>query len=571
MPLMGSLYVGTSGLQTSQNALNTTAHNLSNLETEGFVRQQVLLGDRTYSTVGTSAISIQQTGLGVDYSKVRQVRDAFLDASYRKEAGRSAFYEVCHESTSEVETLLGELQGASFKNSLTDLWTTVQELVKDPTSSVVQGQFVAKASQFLERAQSVFDGLYSYQDNLNTRVKDTVDQINEYGQQIYSYNLAIQKAELGSEEANDLRDARNLVLDKLSGLVKTSYSENNEGVVEVSIEGASFVLRDRVWEMGVTTDDTTGFYTPVWPKDKNSKVFDTSLEISSDFNTDIGGLKALVLARGDRRANYTDLTAVNANGELVYNYGGEDADGNPTMATSSSVIMAVEAEFDNLIHGIVTAINNILTGEKTAIDAGTQPEYATEGECGIELFVRLGTERYEAVSDPSDPSIITYKYVEEDTSSSPINVSTMYTTSNLKINPDLLKQATLIGGTVDGTGGGFVTADKNADQTKADAIAAAFQDDFDALNPNVTLEDTFVDYYSAIVGQVGNTGYAYKSITSNQETTVESLDNARQAIMGVSSNEELTNMIKFQNAYNASSRYINVVNEMIGHIIEKLG
>ena len=81
MPLMGSLYLGTSGLQTSQNSLNTTAHNLSNMGTTGYVRQQVLLGDRRYNTIKTETLGVnaQQTGLGVNYSRVRQVRDYFLD------------------------------------------------------------------------------------------------------------------------------------------------------------------------------------------------------------------------------------------------------------------------------------------------------------------------------------------------------------------------------------------------------------------------------------------------------------------------------------------------------------
>ncbi len=83
MPLMGSIYVGTSGLQTSQNSLNTTAHNLSNMGTTGYVRQQVLHGDRLYNTIknGSAKVSTQQVGLGVNYSKVRQVRDYFLDQS----------------------------------------------------------------------------------------------------------------------------------------------------------------------------------------------------------------------------------------------------------------------------------------------------------------------------------------------------------------------------------------------------------------------------------------------------------------------------------------------------------
>ena len=108
MPLMGSLYLGTSGLQTSQNALNTTAHNLSNMETVGYVRQQVQQGSRPYVTMSTNPKSIanQQYGLGVSYSRVKQIRDYFLDKTYRRESGRSMFYEVSTDVMEEVESQL---------------------------------------------------------------------------------------------------------------------------------------------------------------------------------------------------------------------------------------------------------------------------------------------------------------------------------------------------------------------------------------------------------------------------------------------------------------------------------
>ena len=81
MPLFGSLYIGASGLQTSQNAMNTTAHNMTNVDTKGYTRQQILLNTRTYQTlsVNASAVAYQQYGLGVYYSQTRQVRDMFLD------------------------------------------------------------------------------------------------------------------------------------------------------------------------------------------------------------------------------------------------------------------------------------------------------------------------------------------------------------------------------------------------------------------------------------------------------------------------------------------------------------
>lgn len=94
----GTLFIGVSGLQSSQNALNTTANNLANVDTTGYVRQQVLFTDRNYVTFNeTTAVSKQQSGLGVYIGDVIHSRDVFLDRSYRTESGRQAFYAATYE------------------------------------------------------------------------------------------------------------------------------------------------------------------------------------------------------------------------------------------------------------------------------------------------------------------------------------------------------------------------------------------------------------------------------------------------------------------------------------------
>ena len=560
MPLMGSFYVGVSGLQTSQNALNTTAHNLSNIETEGYTRQQTLLEDRFYNTIGNASVSAKQTGLGVQYAEVRQVRDFFLDQSYREETGRKEFYEIAYETSTEIETLLGEMEGASFHEAMGDYWTSIQELQKDPSSAVVQGQFVTTALQFLERAQAVYEGLSNYQDNLNARVTDQVDLINEYGKKIKELNDAIKRTEIGQEEANDLRDARNLIVDKLSEMCNISYQENIDNVMEVQIEGTPFVCRDRVFQMDVKLDDATGFYTPIWPWNDDAEVFDLDKVINSADDTDVGELKSILIMRGDRRANYTDLMTdrdIGGNTYDVYNEGYTGADGKARVATKKSVVLTMQAELDNLIHSLSTTVNDVLCNEQ-----GKDYEdrfYATEEECPIELFERLGESgRYEERDGAHGHG---WYYIAEDITDAPVNVSSMYTLSNLKINPDLLKQPTKLS---------FLTKDKQVDQVKADALAKSFKDPFGTLNPETNKEYNFTDYYDAMVVQVGNTGFIYKTIADSQNSTVVSLENARQAVMGTSSNEELSNMIKFQNAYNAASRYINAVDAMLDHLINRL-
>lgn len=547
MPLMGAVYVGASGLQTSQNSLNTTAHNLSNIETKGYTRQQILQGNKIYNTIGNAAVSSMQVGIGVDYTKTRQVRNQFLDASYRKEAGRGAFYDICSETTGEIQTLLGEMEGASFAKSLSDLWTAVEELQKDPSSSVTQGVFVARCSQFLERAQAVNNGFIEYQNNLNARIKDKVDEVNDYAEKIFKLNRLIQKNECGVEEANDLRDQRNYILDNLAKLVNIKVVDDGQDGVEVYAENVPLVLDDYVNKMEANTGDN-GFYNVTWGKSYNyASVFNFAQEISSEIGSDIGEIKGLVYARGDHRANYSDL--------LTDKQGYNNSDGD-TIPMSSSVVMNTQAEFDKLIHGIVTAINDILVNGKANIPDSDQATKTTA--TGFEIFQRLGSDRYYDASHATNPN----GYIKEDVTGSPVDVSTMYTVSNLKINPDLLKQPTL---------NSFIKPDSSVDVAKADALAAAFSDDVKmTLNPNTTSTFNFVDFYSAVVGQVGNTGSVYESICKSQQATVDSLEESRQQVLGVSSDDELSNMIRFQNAFNASSRYINVINDMLNTIINTM-
>ena len=549
------------------------AHNLSNVDTVGYTRQQVQQADRTYLTlsVDIDSISNKQTGLGTYYSRVKQVRDYFLDKTFRRESGRSMFYETSTEVMEEVESQLGEMNGEAFQTTLTDFWTAIQELTKDPTSSVTQGLLVQKASEFVERASAVYEGLSSYQDNLNNQIKQQVDKINEYGKQLLDLNDRIRTVESGGiERANDLRDARDQILDELAELAKISYGEDISGNVWVQIEGVDFVRGAMCYEMGMDIDATTGFYTPFWPQNATlqimndgskaymidgAEVFDLNVEISADYNTDIGGLKAMLLARGTHRADYTDI-------ERDYDQ------------VSQSVLMNIQAEFDQLIHNVVTSVNDILAkaagvteGQLTLAD-GTVIENArycemddggymrSEDGFPIQLFTKATTDGYTKVTGNDGKEYWLF------TPENPEMGDTLYTVRNLAINQELMQSPSLLN---------FRLPDGSEDNETAEALKAAFTEEKYTLNPNVKKKTTFVNYYTDLVSQVANSGSVYRSIYENQATTVEATESARAQVVGVSSDEELSSMVKFQNAYNASSRYINVISQMLEHIINTLG
>lgn len=543
--LMGSLYTGVSGLQTSNNALNTTAHNMSNVDTTGYTRQQVAQGTRTYVTISKSqSTSWQQLGLGVNYSQTRQVRDLLLDKNYRREMGRGAFYDVSTKALEEIESVMGESnEGEEFSTAISNLWTAVQELSKDPTNAVQLDLFVTRSSEFLTKASAVYTSLGEYQDNMNQSVYSDVNKINSYAEKIEALNEQIIKIEAGDvEHANDLRDQRNQILDELGQMGSISYVENEIGYVSVQLEGFDLVKGGIINKIGIYEDLNTGFYTPYWEimanatydKDgqkviteegiKNAKVFDLSRTISSDLNTDIGSLKATLLARGDHRATYAEIQDIRPDGEYEEGWYNRNI--------SQSIIMNVQAEFDQLINAVVTKINGILA------DAAER-----QGGADVSSYLR---------DENGNPYQLFEKSVDAGD----------WTVSNLVINTEIRQNPTLLS---------FRLDEHSEDNETMEELKKAFTESIYTLNPNVQTPVNFNNYYKNLVGQVANTASVFRKVQDSQTVTTDALFSAREQIVGVSSDEELTNMIMYQNAYNASSRYINVISEMLEHILTSLG
>ena len=247
---MGRLAIGVTGLQTSQYALNTTAHNLTNTQTEGYTRQQVLLTDMAYNRVSTASYYTNTVGLGVVTAQIRQVRDQFADETYRRESGRMSYYKAQYETVSEIENYFGELEGKDFNTTLNDFWTSLQELQKETNSIVTRSSFISNALTFVDRVQTVRSSLIEYQRNLNTEIKDQVKTINDLADTILDLNqqiLAVEAADI--ENANDLKDKRNQALDQLSKLVNTETVANTNGTVEVYVEGRCLVTLGRTYKI----------------------------------------------------------------------------------------------------------------------------------------------------------------------------------------------------------------------------------------------------------------------------------------------------------------------------------
>ena len=565
----GGLYIGTSGLQSAQNALNTTANNLANVNTTGYVRQQVVFTDGRYNKLKlpTQKTNLHQAGLGVSIGDVVHARDIFLDKAYRVENGRKAFYETCYEVTTYVEDMFQELDGEQFKQSVEDLWRAFQELAKAPADSVNQNLVVQKAELMISRTQTLYSDLQSYQNNLNSQIIDDVKKVNEIGDRIFELGLEIQKVEAnGKETAMTARDERDRLLDELGAYTNMEVREDATGFLTVTIDGVEFVTESQCQHMDVFIEDTTGFSTPCWPQLSDMEngervpVYRTDGIISAEANTDIGSIKAKLILRGSDYGSYDDLLTEEAYTKV-----------------DDCMLMETQAQIDLLFHEIITTMNDLfcpnvdttLTQTLTSanglvLQAGTNVKILDVENCAVgedgqipprELFERMGMERYTEFTD--DAGNVYYVYNEENLS----NTNSIYGIGNIQVNDEISKQVTLLPA---------FTKNGAVDMKLGGRLAEAWEQTTMTINPHDLYPCSFQGFYDKMISELGTVGNTYYSASETMAHTVTAVDNNRAQLIGVSSDEELTKMIKYQSAYNAASRYITVVSQMTELIVTGL-
>ncbi len=618
MSLFGDLSVGTSGLKAGQYGLNVVAHNLANVDTEGYVRQQMVYDSSPYLLIGQTSVSPMQVGLGVDPAQVRQVRDVFLDKAYRQESGRQGYYEAQRDAVSEIEDLFGELQGVAFQDTLKDFWVSLQELSKEPDSRVAQATFIETGINFIERSDKIYKQLKEFQLNLNTNIREKITRINEIGDRIFELNRKIVFYESSEvENANDYRDERNQLLDELGTMVKIDYKEQIDGRVTIAIEGSTFLSEDFCYHMDYLTmaqyrekqgieiplDEAADILIPVWPHLGGAEVFDWSQVPSTPSNSDIGSLKGCLQARGTRIGKYTDIPIEPKIEDFTDEAGDvdeeeyklaldiyEEATKEYNLTIESSIMMRTQAQFDQLIHGVVTIINDTLCPNKeVTIAAGTtvtlndgstytyeddtkirifDEEHAPVGvdenaSPGEELFSRKTVRRY---MDPQDITLADGSVLENVRIYNSENADdnyTLYTLGEIEVNAAIVENKSKLP-VINANG----TGDYDMDMIKR--LLSRWQQPFATLSPNALTYNNVTNYYTQFIGEIATKGDEYNILANNQECMTNAVNDRRLAKTAVSSDEELTYLIRYQHAYNASARYIGVIDEMLEHLILKL-
>ena len=583
--MLKSLNTAVSGMNAARSALAVIGHNMANVNTPGYTRQRIVQHEFLSQTVGFNNGMPQQVGLGTDYRGIQQVRNKFFDISYREEVGKSAFYNVKASAGRELETILGELQSDfQTQNVITDLWKSLHELSVYQPGIDTRGNFVSTCITFLDKANNVYNRLWDYQLNLNEQIVKNVQEINTLVTRIHNLNVKIISAEVAGDRANDYRDQLNLALDQLSTLADVNIKYDSRGQITILLDGNELLSGGNINRIGLkySTSDSplvepvfsqsTGILPYNSPIGTYVPLFNLTGDVNSQNNNDKGLLKGLLVARGYGQCNYAspvwpDPRALDSNGKSLYGFPESmpwwsDPDLEPPVEdlrsnlhymlqyeknkfdAEHSVIAKAMRDFDLLVNSIVNMINSLVAPPTNTSDP--EAPYDLRGEQSfLEIFVRNNVPRYDKNGN----------FIKED----PNDRSTMYSIGNIKINPLLQSAAgyTMIA----------LSASGDLEDTKIvlDMLAKWQEPFIDVPGQNNKL--SIEDYYRKFVTDIATKTNESVGYAAEQDILVRSIENKRFAMSAVSLDEEMELMMKYQHAYNAAARMVNVIDEMIEGIL----
>jgi len=598
--MLASLNTAVSGMNAARASLAVIGHNMANVDTPGYTRQRIIQHEFISQTIGMNNGTPQQVGLGTDYSGIQQIRNKFFDISYREEVGKAAFYNVKATAGRELQAILGELQSDfQTQNVLTDLWTSISELMTYQPGIDTRGNFVSMCMTFLEKANNVHGRLVDYQLNLNEQIIKSVQEINTLVTSIHNLNTKIMAAEVSGDRANDYRDQLNVALDKLSAMADVNIRYDNRGQISLTLDGNILLSNGSINRIGLKYSASgSPMVEPVFtssnsilpynaPKNSYIPLFSLTNDVNSINGDDKGLLKGLLVARGYNQCNYAspqwpDPYSLDSNGNPLYNfrppigprpepydpvtdewyidpktgptaeqlvrfrtnpYFMEQYDKNKFDAEYSVIAKAMR-DFDILFHSVITMINDMVAPPTNISDPDAP--YNLKGEQSFfEIFVRNHVPRYDADGN----------YIPEN----PYDSSTLYSIGNIHINPRLHSAA----------GYTEIALSKNGDLENNDIaldMLAKWKEAFIDV-PGQKHKLSVNDFYAKFITDIATKTNESIGEASKQDILVQANENKRFAMSAVSLDEEMEFMMKYQHAYNAAARIVNVIDEMLDRIM----
>lgn len=244
--LMGTLNVAKSGMTVSQVAIQTTSHNISNINTPGYTRQRVnQSASSAYSRPGmNSGIGAGQVGTGATVNSITRIRNSFYDYQFRSESHSYGDTSVKYEYYKNMESIFNEPSDTAISASMNQFFNAWNELSKDPNSTGAKNVVIENAKYLASNINGVQDKLGSLQDSANNQTESILKEINSMMSELKELEKNIQKIEGSGRNANDLLDQKDALLDELSFKLNITDGDIQNVLKEVSDAGRELTLDD---------------------------------------------------------------------------------------------------------------------------------------------------------------------------------------------------------------------------------------------------------------------------------------------------------------------------------------
>lgn len=231
--LLATLRTATSGMSVSQTAIQTTSHNISNLNTPGYTRQRVeQSANRPYSQPGiNSSLSAGQLGTGAQVTDITRIRNSFYDFQFRSESHSYGDISVKYDNYKNMEIAFGEPSGNSISSALNNFFNGWNELSKDPNSVGAKNIAIENAKYLASNINKVHEKLDTLQENLNKQAEFILDDVNQKLSTLKDLEKNIKIVECTGKSPNDLLDERDRILDDLSFKINI-YDDGVKAAIE---------------------------------------------------------------------------------------------------------------------------------------------------------------------------------------------------------------------------------------------------------------------------------------------------------------------------------------------------
>ncbi len=572
MSLYGSFEIGKKALTASQLGQSTTGHNIANVDTEGFSRQEV--------TQAASQPTAAGKGTGVDVTGVRRVHDGFTKQKIVDTQTHVGTWQARLNILAETEVLYTDLEGSRLRGSMDEFWGAWSSVANEPESGVLRRALVTKADELTEDCRMFNDRLTQFNDLLNARITSELLEINQITGEIALLNKQVEQLESRGLPANDARDKRELLLQNLSAKIDVRYFESPRGTMEIQlVNGQNLVNGRNSYELN-----------PLKTAEGNGNV-GIGLMASPGVETDI-----------------TDMLSHGSLKELI-----NQRDGNISTYRNDLNVLVMELAFRvNQIHNSGTGLNGVKQEETSTYeltpDLAAMPlPFLRSGSFEIKLL-NQNKEVEEVITVDLQAGVDTQGSIVEKIN----RAAGAYETNEegVEVLKDVAKFKARLNenGTItlsSGQGKQFIYGKDNTNLMTILGLNCFFHLNYGAgdfrVNPELledemkiaagtnllpgdnsvaleiaelqfktTMNDetiSFDEFYNSQITDIGlKVQNAQKGLASNEEM-LEQYEALRNSLSSVNLDEEMTKMIKFQRAYESSAKFLSTIDQMTQSVI----